>query len=616
MNDDTNANDRADLATPTHRALVTLPTAAERESFLRQRLRLSDPAPAPLALWIGLGIVTLFALITRVAWLSHPHSLVFDETYYVKDAYSLQELGYAGKWGEDPNPKFIKGDVSSLEHSASFVVHPDVGKWLIALGIRAFGVESSFGWRIAVALAGVISVWLLGRITARLFRSTTVAVTAAALLAMDGIHLVETRIALLDAFVMLFALAGFWALLRDRDRSRADLARIVAKDPSCLNDPWGPRLWWRPWLLVAGVLLGLGIGVKWSGLYALAAFGLTAFAWDVSARRAVGCRLWVGAGVFRGGLPAFVNLVPVAFLTYLASWFSWFTHRESYYRQWAQGLRDGGHPVPRAWLPDVLNNLLEYHLATYRFHVGLHSDHTYQSNPFGWLLQIRPTSFYWQPTKGGPCTWGGECTEAILAVGNPAIWWPAAIGLLVVLWAAVMRRDWRAWAIIAGYAGLYLPWLMYLNRTIFTFYTIAFVPFVVLAWVYALGVFTGHIRPVGEVPFAGADGTIIYPDAAPRPRSVPGSEANSDADYEAVSADNPETEPTPAPDDKSLNGAPVSTLTNATDPAASLPRRSKIIWFSAVAVVALMFVYFLPIWTGMQVPTWFWRSHMWLSSWI
>ena len=42
------------------------------------------------------------------------------------------------------------------------------------------------------------------------------------------------------------------------------------------------------------------------------------------------------------------------------------------------------------------------------------------------------------------------------------------------MWA--LRRDWRAGAILAGLAAGYLPWFDYQNRTIYTFYAVAFVP--------------------------------------------------------------------------------------------------------------------------------------------
>ena len=49
--------------------------------------------------------------------------------------------------------------------------------------------------------------------------------------------------------------------------------------------------------------------------------------------------------------------------------------------------------------------------------------------------------------------------------------------MLVYLWAG--RRDWRAGAILAGVAAGYLPWFLYQERTIFSFYAVAFVPYLV-----------------------------------------------------------------------------------------------------------------------------------------
>src|SRR5690606_3433855 len=146
-------------------------------------------------------------------------------------------------------------------------------------------------------------------------------------------------------------------------------------------------------LVLAGVLLGLRGGVKWSAIYALAVFGIMVVVWDICARRAVGVRLWFGAGVFRGGVPAFVALVPVAAVTYVAGWFSWFANRGAYLRTWAEDQIATHGTVDRAWLPNPLNSLWEYHLRAWHFHNGLDSEHTYEAHPAGWILQLRPTSF-------------------------------------------------------------------------------------------------------------------------------------------------------------------------------------------------------------------------------
>ena len=74
-------------------------------------------------------------------------------------------------------------------------------------------------------------------------------------------------------------------------------------------------------------------------------------------------------------------------------------------------------------------------------------------------------------------------SSAILDLANPLIWWTGLIGLIVVvlLWAG--RRDWRAGAILAGYAGGFAVWLLFPDRTMFFFYTISIHPFVILTLV-------------------------------------------------------------------------------------------------------------------------------------
>jgi hypothetical protein len=69
---------------------------------------------------------------------------------------------------------------------------------------------------------------------------------------------------------------------------------------------------------------------------------------------------------------------------------------------------------------------------------------------------------------------------------EPAHLVAAGLATLVVLGWLAWRRDWRAGLIITGVAGGWLPWLLYLNRTVFFFYAVAWEPFLVLALVAAL----------------------------------------------------------------------------------------------------------------------------------
>ena len=55
--------------------------------------------------WVVTLLITAIAFVVRVVNLGYPNKLVFDETYYAKDAYSLLKFGYERNWPSDANPK-------------------------------------------------------------------------------------------------------------------------------------------------------------------------------------------------------------------------------------------------------------------------------------------------------------------------------------------------------------------------------------------------------------------------------------------------------------------------------------------------------------------------------
>lgn len=447
----------------------------------------------------GWAIPALIAVIggfLRFWHLDQPHKLVFDETYYVKEAASYLQVGYELASNGDSTPKpddlFTHGTTNVFQNTPEFVVHPPAGKWMIAFGEWIFGPASSWGWRFSAAAVGTLSILMLGRIARRLFGSTLLGAVAALLLAVDGQHFVLSRTGLLDIFVMFWALAGFGLLLIDRDRSRVRLAQRVEKSGGPPGTPlqrYGPGLGIRWWRIAAGVCLGLSAASKWSGVFFLAAFGLLTVMWDVSARRTVRSRHWLVTGLFRDGTVAALQMLPVALVTYVATWTGWFLGRGGYDRQW-------GAQNPSAsfgWVPDALRSLWRYHADMYHANITLDSPHIYQSNPWSWLVLGRPTAFFYESYKTGQhgCT-VQQCSHAITALGNPVIWWGGTLALAVVLFAWALGRDWRAGAVLSGLVGGYLPWFMFQTRTIYSFYAVAFVPWVVLGLTYTIGLMLGN----------------------------------------------------------------------------------------------------------------------------
>ena len=457
--------------------------------------------------WLATGVVGVIAALLRLIGLGHPKTLMFDEIYYVKDAYALWHLGYEANWAKDSDSAFSSGVFSGMSTQAAYVVHPQLGKWLIGAGMELFGPSSSFGWRVMPAIAGIATVLLLTRLTMRLTRSPLLAGLAGLLLAVDGVALTESRIGLLDVFIGFFATLSLYFLVRDREWSRARLARKLAGTRPGARAPHAAI---RPWLLATGVALGLTCSIKWSGIYLLAVVGVAVVVWDTLALRRVGARSWFLEGTVAQGVSDFLQTVPVAVAVYIGCWWSWFTHPGAYKRGWALEQIAMGQPVPFPSLPNIVNDFIAYHQQMYEFHVGLASPHTYQSKPYGWLLQTRPTSFFWEDKAQVPQTcWGGDCIQAITSIGNIVIWWSAAVALVVIVIVGVKNRDWRAWVPLIGYLGLYVPWFQYRDRTIFTFYTVAFVPCVVLVLVLALGMGAGLLPPLPGSREAGEQATAL-----------------------------------------------------------------------------------------------------------
>ena len=457
--------------------------------------------------WLGPLIVAAIGGFLRFWQLGRPDKLVFDETYYVKQGYSMFQYGYERRVAASikaPDAMFTQGTPNVFGLDPDLVVHPPVGKWIIGAGEQIFGATSSFGWRFSVALLGTLSILMVGRAARRMFGSTLLGTIAAILMAFDGQHFVHSRTGLLDLIVMFWALAAFCALLIDRDHSRAVLARKVGALQEAAHraadggeaaagprrDPMthGPWLGWRPWLWVAGICLGLTTGTKWSGLFFMVAFGLMVVFWDMGARRAAGVRHWWWGAVVLDGLYAGLLVVGLTVSVYVASWAGWFAAKNSYDRQWA-----ATHPATTfAWVPDPLRSLWQYHQEIYTFHLSVTSDHPYKTSPWSWLIQGRPTSFFYEgPKKGQDGCTVAQCAKAITSIGTPTLWWAATFAVFVLLFMWALHRDWRAGAILAGLAGGYLPWFNYQHRTIFSFYEIAFEPFIVLAVTYVLGLGIG-----------------------------------------------------------------------------------------------------------------------------
>lgn len=486
-----------------------VPTAAERA---KPRAVDRDPVIA----WAGTAAITLLAAFLRLWNLDHPKSFLFDETYYAKDAWSLVHHGYVTGYVENANDKILDGNLHGLWTSdPSMVVHPEVGKWLIGLAELVAGM-TPFGWRLAPAIVGSLMVLVMIRLTRRVTGSTLLGFVAGVLMCFDGLQLVLSRLALLDIFEAFFVLCAVSALVADRDWFRARLGSRLGSttttDGSTTSVGWGPRVLWRPWLLLAGLWWGLAIGTKWSAVFPMAAFGLLFWIWSSGARRSFGVRRPLLRSAILDAAPGVLYVVVLPVLVYVATWTGWLMHAGVYEQHlsntqygpyWGSYLRHDAHGFfPELW--QSLRSLWHYHHDVYSFHTKFLNDstHVYQSNPLGWLVLNRPVGVDAQlniaPGAQGCTATGSEtCLRQVLLLGTPALWWFSTIALI---WSAVCwvgKRDWRYGIVVVGTLVTWLPWVRYDDRPIFSYYAIVIEPFLILGATMLLGEMLGR-APAGS----------------------------------------------------------------------------------------------------------------------
>jgi dolichyl-phosphate-mannose--protein O-mannosyl transferase len=427
---------------------------------------------------IGFTSVMVIAALTRLWNLGYPSKLVFDETYYAKDALTLSLEGHEKSWPEGADFAFQSGDVSGYLGDAAFVVHPPLGKWLIASGMWLTGPDQSTGWRLSTAILGIATVALLMLVAFKLFRSVALSILAGFFLAVDGLAITLSRTALLDASLTFFLVLGFWLFLIDQEKSRLRITRAIEESKNSI-------LVFRPWLILAGVALGAASSIKWSGLYLLAGIGLYVVFSESLLRNNSGEQNWLRQGVLFQGSYSFVSLVPPALATYLLTWSGWIFGTGGYFRNWATENPPTGI---FGLLPDWMISLWNYHELIYGFHVNLTKEHPYEANPLGWLVGLRPTAFFYEtyPLGSNGCQITEGCSSAITALGNPFIWIGSAAALVYISYRYARHRERVLGLVLLGTVSLYLPWIVLSERTVFQFYVVSFQPWLILGLVLAV----------------------------------------------------------------------------------------------------------------------------------
>ena len=233
--------------------------------------------------------------------------------------------------------------------------------------------------------------------------------------------------------------------------------------------------------VAAAVALGLACGVKWSGLWFVVAFGLLTVFWDLGLRRQHGqSHVWLKT-LLRDAIPAALVMLPIVFVTYVATWYGWFTSSTA---TCAPGrsttAATPGSRAPCVHWPTTTGGLQLPHRTDHRTLVSVQR--------LGWPVLARPTSFFTSPTGCSAAPTSAPRKSLLWATrssGGQLPWrcstrygvgWPFATGVLVRCCAA----SWRGG-----------PWLLFQERTVFSFYSIVFLPFMIMALTLSFGSLLG-----------------------------------------------------------------------------------------------------------------------------
>jgi dolichyl-phosphate-mannose-protein mannosyltransferase len=316
-------------------------------------------------------------------------------------------------------------------------VHPPTAKLLIAVPVHFFGYKP-WAWRLAPALAGTLLAGVFFLLARLVLPTERGALLATGLLLLDGVYLVQSRIAMTNVFAVLFQLVSALLVVRAAQARRLDTRAMLG----------------------VGLALGLALSTRWTSFFAWGFLGLVFLVLRRARRREVlpdidapsigplgREAVLLAAGFF--AIPAFV---------YLLSYVPWMaqTHPHTATEWWKRVVE------AVRWQKDIWD-----------YHAHLTAGHTYYSRWYTWPFLYRPTWYFWESGRG--------FVRGIVALGNPAIWWAS---VPASLWAAVTgirARQPRLLFAGAGFFFLYLPWGISPRTLNFSHYLFEAIPYACLA---------------------------------------------------------------------------------------------------------------------------------------
>ena len=364
--------------------------------------------------------ILLFGLLSRVLFLDSPKNEYFDEVYHAFTARTLLHNDEkAWEWWNTPPEGF-----------AYEWTHPPLAKLAMWGSMTLLG-ENSFAWRIPQAIAGTLIILVVYLLSKEIFKDEVVAILSAAVMSLDGLALVMSRIGMNDSYFLLFALLSIYFFIKDKN-------------------------------LFSAIFLGLAASSKWTTMWVLPILLVSHFVFKV--KNDSNSKDYI-ANIFSSFRLSYLFFLIIPVAIYMASYIPFFTadHKN----------------IPANLTNGVWGIFEELQKQMWWYHTNLRATHAYSSNPLSWPFLIRPIYLY---TSGRDIN---GMISNIYAMGNPIVFWVGLISVFVSGYYAVATRNKKIGFIVFCYFALFLPWAAS-PRIMFLYHYLPAVPFLAIATGYVL----------------------------------------------------------------------------------------------------------------------------------
>ena len=337
------------------------------------------------------------------------NSSYFDEVYFPRTAYEHLHGIKAYEW-----------------------THPPLGKLIMSIPIAIFGM-TPFGYRM------LGNMYIFAKM---MFKKTRYGVLAALLMALDGMHFVQTRIGTTDSYLVLFIILEYL---------------FMYKYVSNPNLPLRKRLWS---LFFSGLFMGFSIAIKWSG--AFLAIGLAIIFFSNLIIEVINNRKWkIENTVTIAYCILFFIVIP--FTIYILSYIPFFITGSI----------------------ENVKGFINWQVGMFNYHNGLHATHPYSSEWYTWPITGKSLLFYTGDVN--------NLKSRIVLLGNPIIFWFSVPCMLITLFSGIFKRKMNYWFIVIAILSSIVPYTR-INRIMFLYHYFPTLPFAILAIVATMNLLCEKIN--------------------------------------------------------------------------------------------------------------------------